>query len=212
MEFASMGAELGKEGSICEDGMKSWIMSEKLKEHFYLDDMEIRFLREDELANSQKVVKLERILGRNINPSCSYLMFPLSKSINVYSKANEGVIPKVSSAVNNAYEDAFAIYAKYEKERTELIISLVEQNRKKLIKRLDMAYKCESKQLTRLNHQKRYEEQGSIVRMDGRAKKIKSIKKRRLKEIDDNFELLKRNIEVRMEQRLRKAVSVFHGS
>ncbi|KAM3717138.1 1-phosphatidylinositol 4,5-bisphosphate phosphodiesterase beta-4 [Dirofilaria immitis] len=213
MEFASMGAELGKEGSICEDGMKSWIMSEKLKEHFYLDDMEIRFLREDELANSQKVVKLEKNFRKKHQ-----------SILQLFDVSSEQ--KKVSSAVNNAYEDAFAIYAKYEKERTELIISLVEQNRKKLIKRLDMAYKCESKQLTRLNHQKRYEEQGSIVRMDGieelRGKYIKlgveeqrrlnQSRKRRLKEIDDNFELLKRNIEVRMEQRLRKAVSVFHGS
>ncbi|VDO28010.1 unnamed protein product, partial [Onchocerca flexuosa] len=135
MKFSSVESELGKEGGICEDGMKSLSfdkrnLSEKLKERFYLDDMEIRFLSEDELASSQKVVKLEKIFKKKHQSILDLL--------DVSSKQKYWV----PSAMNSVPEDAFAIYAKYEKERTELIILLVEQNRKKLIKRLDMAYKC----------------------------------------------------------------------
>uniref|UniRef100_A0A1I7VXC7 Phosphoinositide phospholipase C n=1 Tax=Loa loa TaxID=7209 RepID=A0A1I7VXC7_LOALO len=213
-------SEQTKEESICEDGIKSlnfdrWNMSgrrKKLKERFYLDDMEIIFLREDELASSQKVVKLEKHFKKK-HEAILHLLSASSKQ------------KSVSSAVRNVHEDTFAIYAKYEKERTELIISLAEQNRKKLIKRLDMAYKCESKQLARLNHQKRYVEQCSMVRTEGteelRGKYVKlgveeqrrlnKSKERRSKEIDDNFELLKREIRLRMEQRLRKAVCVLRG-
>ncbi|VDK66735.1 unnamed protein product [Onchocerca ochengi] len=213
MKFASVGSELVKEGSICEDGMKSLSfdkrnMSEKLKERFYLDDMEIRFLSEDELANSQKVVKLEKNFKKKHQSILDLL--------DVSSKQ------KVPSAMNSLPEDSFAIYAKYEKERTELIISLVEQNRKKLIKRLDMAYKCESKQLIRLNHQKRYEEQWNVAGTDGteelrrkyvklgveEQRRLNKSKERRSKEIDENCELLKRDIRIRMEQRLKKTASV----
>ncbi|VDN81730.1 unnamed protein product [Brugia pahangi] len=215
MRSTSAESELAKEGSICEDGMKSfnfdkWNVSEKLKERFYLDDMEIRFLNEDELASSRKVVKLEK----NFKKKYEAILNLLDGS----SKQKP-----ISSAMRNVHEDTFVIYAKYEKERTELIISLAEQNRKKLIKRLDMA---ESKQLTRLNHQKRYAEQCSATRTEGteelRGKYVKlgveeqrrlnKSKEKRLKEIDENFELLKHEIEIRMEQvRLRKAISVLHG-
>ncbi|VDO20497.1 unnamed protein product [Brugia timori] len=218
MRSTSAESELAKEGSICEDGMKSfnfdkWNVSEKLKERFYLDDMEIRFLSEDELASSRKVVKLEK----NFKKKYETILNLLDGS----SKQKP-----ISSAMRNVHEDTFVIYAKYEKERTELIISLAEQNRKKLIKRLDMAYKYESKQLTRLNHQKRYAEQWSATRTEGteelRGKYVKlgveeqrrlnKSKEKRLKEIDENFELLKHEIEIRMEQvRLRKAISVLHG-
>ncbi|OZC08892.1 hypothetical protein X798_04124 [Onchocerca flexuosa] len=184
----------------------------KLKERFYLDDMEIRFLSEDELASSQKVVKLEKIFKKKHQSILDLL--------DVSSKQ------KVPSAMNSVPEDAFAIYAKYEKERTELIILLVEQNRKKLIKRLDMAYKCESKQLIRLNHQKRYEEQWNVAGTDGteelrrkyvklgveEQRRLNKSKERRLKEINENCELLKRDIRIRMEQRLKKTASVLHDS
>ncbi|VDM19050.1 unnamed protein product [Wuchereria bancrofti] len=216
MRSTSAESELAKEGSICEDGIKSfnfdkWNVSEKLKERFYLDDMEIRFLREGELASSRKVVKLEKSFKKKYED--------ILNLVDGSSKKKP-----ISSAMRNVHEDAFIIYAKYEKERTELIISLAEQNRKKLIKRLNMAYKYESKQLTRLNHQKRYAEQWSATRTEGteelRGKYVKlgveeqrrlnKSKEKRLKEIDENFELLKHEIEVRMEQRLGKAVSVLH--
>ncbi|CAG9539958.1 unnamed protein product [Cercopithifilaria johnstoni] len=214
MRSVSAESELSKEASICEDGMKpfnfdKWNMSEKLKERFYLDDVELRFLRENELANSQKVVKLEKNFKK--------------KHQSIFDILNASFKQKpVCSILRNFHGDAFAIYAKYEKERTELIISLVEQNRKKLIKRLDMAYKCEQKQLTKLNHQKRYAEQWNVVRTDGteelRGKYVKlgleeqrrlnKSKERRLKEIENNFELLKQEIGVGMEQRLSKAISI----
>uniref|UniRef100_A0A915Q3D7 1-phosphatidylinositol 4,5-bisphosphate phosphodiesterase n=1 Tax=Setaria digitata TaxID=48799 RepID=A0A915Q3D7_9BILA len=216
MRFTSAGNELKREGSISEDKIRSftfdkWNMTERLKERFYLDDMEIRFLSENELANSQKVVKLEKNFKKKHQAILAIL--------NNTSKQKP-----IPSILKN--DDAFAIYAKYEKERTELIISLAEQNRKKLIKRLDMAYKCESKQLTKLNHQKRYEEQWSTtVRTEGmeelrekyvklgveEQKRLNKSKEKRLKEIDNNFDFLRREIGSRMEQRLKKAVSVLRG-
>ncbi|VBB27369.1 unnamed protein product [Acanthocheilonema viteae] len=217
MKSISAESELAKDAYICEDGMKpfnfdKWNMTnEKLKERFYLDDMELKLLREDELANSQKIVKLKK----NFKKKHKAILDLLDASFKQKS---------VCSTLRNVHENAFAIYAKYEKERTELILSLAEQNKKKLIKQLDIAYKCESKQLTKLNHQKRCAEQWNVVRTDGaelRGKYVKlgleeqrrlnKSKERRSKEIDDNFELLKREIGVRMEQRLRKAVSILHG-
>ncbi|VDM98191.1 unnamed protein product [Thelazia callipaeda] len=202
--------------NILEDSKKrssfdKYDLSEKLKERFYLDDMEIKLLSLAELAASQKVVKLEKNFKKKHRAI-----------IEILSACSQ---QKSAGPTVNPSADSFDIYAKYERERTELILSLAEQNKKKLLKRLDMAHRYESKQLTKLNHQKRHEEQCKCTHTKGvddlrekyvdlgvkEQRRLNKSREKRVKELDDSFELLKRSIETEIEQRLKNAASVFYN-
>uniref|UniRef100_F1KS80 1-phosphatidylinositol 4,5-bisphosphate phosphodiesterase n=2 Tax=Ascaris suum TaxID=6253 RepID=F1KS80_ASCSU len=180
--------------------------NERLKSRFYLEDMELLFSSLEELMNNAKVIKLEKGFRKK------------------YSNVLEAVDSAMNSSVPNnerrLSESAFAAFAKYEKERSELLISLADQNRKKLLKRIDMAHKCESKQLTKLNHQRRFDEQSKTGdrSVEGaeemrekyvklgveEQRRLNKVKEKRVKEVDEKFDVLKREVNARMEERIRK--------
>ncbi|KHN74602.1 1-phosphatidylinositol 4,5-bisphosphate phosphodiesterase beta-4 [Toxocara canis] len=181
--------------------------NERLKSRFYLEDMELLFSSLEDLAINPKVVKLEKAFRK--------------KYSNVLETIENLMSSKVPSTEQKLSENMFAALVKYEKERSELLISLGEHNRKKLLKRIDMAHKCESKQLTKLNHQRRFDELSRTTDRSAEGaeemrekyvklgveeqRRLNKVKEKRVKEIDEKFDLLKIEVNVRMDDRIGKA-------
>ncbi|VDM23556.1 unnamed protein product [Toxocara canis] len=177
--------------------------NERLKSRFYLEDMELLFSSLEDLAINPKVVKLEKAFRK--------------KYSNVLETVENLMSSKVPSTEQKLSENMFAALVKYEKERSELLISLGEHNRKKLLKRIDMAHKCESKQLTKLNHQRRFDELSRTTDRSAEGaeemrekyvklgveeqRRLNKVKEKRVKEIDEKFDLLKIEVNVRMDDK-----------
>nr|AXS78273.1 1-phosphatidylinositol-4,5-bisphosphate phosphodiesterase beta-1 [Anisakis simplex] len=176
--------------------------NERLKGRLYLEDMELTFSSLEELSLNTKVAKMDKSFRK--------------KHIDLLDAIDSVLSSKVPHNDQKLSEQMFAAFAKYEKERADLLIALAEQCKKKLLKRLDMAHKCESKQLTKLNHQKRFDEQSRITDRSAEGaeemrekyvklgveeqRRLNAVKEKRLKEVDEKCDLIKREITVRMDE------------
>ncbi|VDN54416.1 unnamed protein product [Dracunculus medinensis] len=176
----------------------SFDKAERLKTRFYIDDMELKYASLEEFEANAKIVKLEKSFRK--------------KFANVIETVELALQRVPSASPHKISDSAFTAYAKFEKERCEQIIALVENNKKKLLKRIDMAHKCESKQLMKLIHQKRFDDQ---MKSNGRAEAIEELrekyvklgieeqrrlnkaKERRVKEIEEKFEVMRKEMGLR---------------
>ncbi|MFH4975161.1 hypothetical protein AB6A40_001870 [Gnathostoma spinigerum] len=186
--------------------------SERLKTRFYLEDVDLPFITLEELESSPKVLKIEKSFRKKHVGADELLEFIGNRS---------------SSSLTNQFSGTLLnTYLKYEKERYEQLMLIAEQNRKKLLKRIDMTHRCEAKQLNKLNHQKRYEE---TMRMNERTlediadmrekyvklgveeqRRLNHAKESRIKEVEDKFEKLKAEAHASMETRLRRVDAALH--
>ncbi|VDD93286.1 unnamed protein product [Enterobius vermicularis] len=176
-------------------------MNCRLKKKFYIQDMKLPFPMLQDFVLNKKVQKLEKNFQKK-NPCCVEKLEDIPDSL-------------ASTRVEKLGDNFLSAFLKYEKERSEAIIALADQKKKKLVKLVDMAHKSESKQLMKLNQEKRSEEVAGLTTKttekieELREKYVKigteeqrrlnRVREDRIREIDQKFELLKLEVNVNME-------------
>ncbi|VDN21254.1 unnamed protein product [Gongylonema pulchrum] len=173
------------------------MLSEKLKERFYLDDMEMRFATVDELAASSKVLKLEKSFKKKHQTVWDLLN----------ASPHQRAVPSSSKIIP---DDAFAAFAKYVKEILNVVPKSVSSFDCPQFLECDQA-SCLGEELRKIKNTE--DLRGKYVKLGvEEQKRLNKSKEKRIKETDDNFEFLKREINARMEQDLQKAAAAFFAS
>jgi len=204
------------------------------RQSFYLEKLDASLPSLMELEDSLKYQKLERNFEKKYPGVLEMLSGPdarngsvnASQNLQVHNRTHSNSHSTSSNASTgtsgSVNKSAMAAYAKFIKEKSELMSVLIEQSRKRTLKVIEMAFQRETKEIQKINAKSRLEELSGVTKKSSpieykrlgdkyvrrgveENRKLLIIKNKKIDELNENAHLIRLELANKTEEALNRA-------
>ncbi|KAI1716063.1 phosphatidylinositol-specific phospholipase c, X domain-containing protein [Ditylenchus destructor] len=210
---------------------------------FDLEKLDVSMPSLHELEDALKFQKTEKNFEKKYPGVLELVNAGLESHSRNGSTGNSGMLPTharthssghstssaASAASSGANRPTYTAYAKFIKEKTEMMNNLIEQSRKKNLKTIEAAFQREAKEIQKINAKSRLEELSGITKKSSpieykrlgdkyvrrgveENRKLMNIKNKKIDELNENTHVLRLELNNRVEETLNRAGKILSRS